>query len=47
MSDEGRIEDYSSPIITTIADELRIRATKQFEQLPHNLPIAWSVEPTP
>jgi Mrp family chromosome partitioning ATPase len=47
MSDEGRIEDYSSPIITTIADELRIRATKQVEQLPHNLPIAWSVEPTP
>jgi len=47
LSDEGRIEDYSSPIITSIADELRMRATKQIQQVPHNLPIAWSAEPTP
>src|SRR2546422_5675529 len=45
LSDEGRIEDYSSPIITGIADELRMRATKQVEQLTQSLPIAWSVEP--
>ncbi|TMI59865.1 Mrp/NBP35 family ATP-binding protein [Candidatus Bathyarchaeota archaeon] len=47
LSDEGRIEDYSSPIITSMADELRIRATKQIQQVPYNLPIAWSVEPAP
>src|SRR5438093_7516752 len=45
LSDEGRIEDYSIPIITGIADELRMRATKQVEQLTQSLPIAWSVEP--
>lgn len=45
LSDQGRIEDYSSPIIASIADELRIRATKQVEQLTQGLPIAWSVEP--
>lgn len=47
LSDEGRIEDYSSPIITGIADELRMRATKQVEQLTQSLPIAWSVGPEP
>ncbi len=46
LSDEGRIEDYSSPIITSIADELRIRSAKQVEQLTQGLPIAWSIEPT-
>src|SRR5881296_3001117 len=45
LSDEGRIEDYSSPIITGIADELRARAAKQIEQLTQALPIAWSLEP--
>src|SRR5438552_2854542 len=45
LSDEGRIEDYSSPIITGIADELRMRATKQVQQLMQGLPIAWAVEP--
>src|SRR6059036_878984 len=37
LSDEGRIEDFSSPIITGIADELRMRATKQVEQLTQSL----------
>ncbi len=46
LSDEGRIEDYSSPIITSIADELRTRSAKQVEQLTQGLPIAWSIEPT-
>jgi Mrp family chromosome partitioning ATPase len=46
LSDQGRIEDYSSPIIANIADELRTRAAKQLEQLTQGLPIAWSVEPS-
>jgi Mrp family chromosome partitioning ATPase len=47
LSDEGRIEEYSTPIITGIADELRIRASKHVEEEAHNLPIAWSLEPAP
>lgn len=47
LSDDGRIEDYSSPIISSIADELRLLVTKQVEQLTQSLPIAWSVEPVP
>jgi len=46
LSDQGKIEDYSSPIIANIADELRTRAAKQVEQLTQGLPIAWSVEPS-
>jgi Mrp family chromosome partitioning ATPase len=46
LSDLGRIEDYSNPIIAGIADELRTRATRQVEQLTQGLPIAWSVEPS-
>ena len=46
LSDEGKIEEYSSPTITSMVDELRIRAAKQIEQVPYNLPIAWSAEPT-
>jgi|SRR6266581_1520057 len=45
LSDEGRIEDYSSPIIASIADELRTRAAKQVEHPIQGLPIAWSIEP--
>jgi Mrp family chromosome partitioning ATPase len=45
LSDEGRIEDYSTPTIASIADELRTRAAKQVEQLTQGLPIAWSLEP--
>lgn len=47
LSDEGRIEDYSNPTIASIADELRLRAVKQVEEMAHSLPIAWSVEPVP
>jgi Mrp family chromosome partitioning ATPase len=46
LSDQGRIEDYSSSIIAGVADELRIRAAKQVEQLTQSLPIAWALEPT-
>src|SRR5712692_1330644 len=45
LSDKGRIEEYSSLIITSIANELRTRAARQTEQLTQELPIAWSVEP--
>src|SRR5712692_1455345 len=45
LSDEGRIEEYSNPIIVGIVDELRTRAVKQAEQLTQALPIAWSIEP--
>src|SRR5467141_1713546 len=37
LSDQGKIEDYSSPIIANIADELRTRAAKQVEQLTQGL----------
>lgn len=46
LSDEGKIEEYSSSIIASIIDEFRIRAAKQVEQLTQGLPIAWSVEPS-
>lgn len=47
MSDQGRIEDYSSPIVAKISDELRTRAATQTELPMQGLPIAWSVEPSP
>jgi Mrp family chromosome partitioning ATPase len=45
LSDQGRIEEYSSSTIAGIVDELRTRAAKQVEQLTQGLPIAWSIEP--
>ena len=45
LSDQGRIEEYSSPTIAGIVDELRTRAAKHLEQLTQGLPIAWSIEP--
>jgi Mrp family chromosome partitioning ATPase len=47
LSDQGRIEDYSSSIIAGVADELRNRAARQVEKLTQSLPIAWAIEPTP
>jgi len=47
LSDEGRIEEYSNPIIAGITDELRIRSSKHAEEMDRSLPIAWSVEPAP
>src|SRR5256885_811617 len=44
-SDEGRIEDYSSPAFQAITDKLRLRTSEQVQQLTQGLPIAWSVEP--
>jgi Mrp family chromosome partitioning ATPase len=45
MSDEGRIEDYSSPIFRTISDGLRLRTSEHMQQLMQGLPIAWSIQP--
>jgi len=45
LSDQGRIEEYSSPVFQSIANELRLNTAKQVEQLTQGLPIAWSVEP--
>ncbi len=44
LSDQGQIEDYSSPIFQNIANELRMKTARQVEQLTQGLPIAWSVE---
>jgi ATP-binding protein involved in chromosome partitioning len=44
-SDEGRIEDYSSPTFQNITDKLRLKTSQQVHQLMQGLPIAWSVEP--
>src|SRR3989475_7108335 len=46
LSDEGRIEDYFSPIIASIADELRTRTSQQAQQPMQGLPIAWSIQPS-
>lgn len=46
LSDEGRIEEYSSPVFESVTRELRMRIAKQVEQLTQGLPIAWAVEPS-
>lgn len=46
LSDEGRIEEYSSPVFESVTGNLRMRAAKQVEQLTQGLPIAWAVEPS-
>src|SRR5256884_7543573 len=45
-SDEGRIEDYSSPAFQAITDKLRLRTSEQVQQLTQGLPIAWSIQPS-
>lgn len=47
LSDEGRIEEYHNDLFESVANELRIRAVVQVEQLTQGLPIAWSLEPSP
>ena len=46
LSDHGQIEDYTTPVFQTVADELRVRASQQVQQLMQGLPIAWSVQPS-
>lgn len=45
LSDCGKIEDFVSPVIASIADELRAQSAKAIEELSQELPIAWSIEP--
>jgi len=45
LSDDGRIEDYSSPKIGPLMDEFRARVVKHAENLAQDLPLAWSLEP--
>lgn len=45
LSDQGRIEDYATPVFQTVADELRVRTSQQVQQLMQGLPIAWSAQP--
>ncbi len=44
-SDDGRIEDYTSPAFQAVTDKLRLRTSEQVQQLMQGLPIAWSIEP--
>ncbi|HZF21379.1 MAG TPA: Mrp/NBP35 family ATP-binding protein [Dongiaceae bacterium] len=46
LSDHGQIEDYTTPIFQTVADELRVRTSQQVQQLTQGLPIAWSIQPS-
>ncbi len=46
LSDHGQIEDYSAEVFQTVADELRIRASQNVQQLMQGLPIAWSIQPS-
>ncbi len=46
LSDHGQIEDYSAEVFQTVADELRIRASQNVQQLMQGLPIAWSTQPS-
>jgi ATP-binding protein involved in chromosome partitioning len=43
-SDEGEIDDYSSPSFHAITDKLRLRISEHAQQLMQGLPIAWSIE---
>ncbi len=45
LSDQGRIEEYRSPVFEGITSELRVRAARQVEQLTQGLPIAWAIGP--
>jgi Mrp family chromosome partitioning ATPase len=42
LSDNGKLEEYRSPAFASIANELRLKTTKQVEQLSQGLPIAWT-----
>jgi ATP-binding protein involved in chromosome partitioning len=46
LSDQGQIEDYTTPVIQMIADELRVKTSQHVQQLMQGLPIAWSIQPS-
>jgi Mrp family chromosome partitioning ATPase len=46
LSDHGQIEDYTTPVFQTVADELRAKTSQHVQQLMQGLPIAWSIQPS-
>lgn len=46
QSDKGLIENYTSPAIAGIADQLRLKTSQQIVQGGQELPIAWTTEAT-
>ena len=46
LSDHGQIEDYTTPVFQTVADELRVKTSQHVQQLMQGLPIAWSIQPS-
>jgi Mrp family chromosome partitioning ATPase len=42
LADEGKIEDYSSPLFEEVTRAVRVNATKLLEPMPGVMPIAWS-----
>jgi Mrp family chromosome partitioning ATPase len=46
LSDQGHIEDYTTPVFQLVADELRVRTSQRVQQLMQGLPIAWSIQPS-
>ena len=45
-SDNGQIEDYSTPEIIAISDQVRLKMSQITQQSGQELPIAWAVEPS-
>jgi len=42
LADEGKIEDYSSPVFEEVTRAVRVNASKLLEPIPGAMPIAWS-----
>ena len=42
LADEGKIEDYNNPLFEEVTRAVRLNATKLFEPMPGEMPIAWS-----
>lgn len=45
LSDHGQIEDYTTRVFQTVADQLRMATSQKTQQLMQGLPIAWSTQP--
>jgi len=42
LADEGKIEDYSNPLLEDVTRVIRVNATRLLEPIPGAMPIAWS-----
>jgi Mrp family chromosome partitioning ATPase len=42
LADEGKIEDYSSPVFEEVTRAVRLNASRLLEPIPGAMPIAWS-----